>query len=182
MKYWFPVLLAGWMSVAHAGLFGGDDELLPVDQAFAFKASVDADGHIRADWKIADGYYLYKDKFHFSSADGGASLGKADFPPAKVKHDEIFGTVETYRNKVNIGIPVIRRPGAGNPLSFTAVYQGCADIGVCYPPQTKTVSLTLPDAPASTSGAAKTGSALGALFTLVVKTEIRTQFVQCAER
>ena len=163
MKYWFPVLLAGWMSVAHAGLFGGDDELLPVDQAFAFKASVDADGRIHADWKIADGYYLYKDKFHFSSADGGASLGKADFPPAKVKHDEIFGTVETYRNKVNIGIPVIHRPGAGNPLSFTAVYQGCADIGVCYPPQTKTVSLTLPDAPASTSGAAKTGSALGAL-------------------
>jgi len=163
MKYWFPVLLAGWMSVAHAGLFGGDDELLPVDQAFAFKASVDADGRIHADWKIADGYYLYKDKFHFSSADGGASLGKADFPPAKVKHDEIFGTVETYRNKVNIGIPVIRQPGAGNPLSFTAVYQGCADIGVCYPPQTKTVSLTLPDAPAPTGGAATTGSALGAL-------------------
>jgi len=101
MKYWFPVLLAGWMSVAHAGLFGGDDELLPVDQAFAFKASVDADGRIHADWKIADGYYLYKDKFHFSSADGGASLGKADFPPAKVKHDEIFGTVETYATLAN---------------------------------------------------------------------------------
>ncbi len=163
MKYWFPVLLAGWMSVAHAGLFGGDDELLPVDQAFAFKASVDADGRIHADWKIADGYYLYKDKFHFSSDDGGASLGKADFPPAKVKHDDIFGTVETYRKKIHITIPVIRQPGAGNQLSFTAVYQGCADIGVCYPPQTKTVSLTLPDAPAPTGGAATTGSALGAL-------------------
>ncbi len=165
MKYWFPVLLAGWMSVTHAGLFG-DDELLPPDEAFAFKASVDDDGNIRADWKIADKYYLYKDKFIFSAGDEGASLGTADFPPAKVKEDPIFGTVETYRKKVSIGIPVTRQPGAGNQLSFTATYQGCADIGVCYPPQTKTVSLQLPDMPASGGSPAATDSALGALSAL----------------
>jgi thiol:disulfide interchange protein DsbD len=163
MKYWFSVLLTGWMSVAHAGLFG-DDELLPPDEAFAFKASVDADGRIRADWKIANGYYLYKDKFRFSAGDGGASPGEADYPPAKVKEDPIFGKVETYRKKVSIAIPVTRQPGAGNQLSFTATYQGCADIGVCYPPQTKTVSLQLPDIP--TAQTTSTDSALGALNAL----------------
>ncbi|VAW74845.1 Cytochrome c-type biogenesis protein DsbD, protein-disulfide reductase [hydrothermal vent metagenome] len=165
MKYWLPLLLTGWMSVAHAGLFG-DDELLPPDEAFAFKASVDAEGRIRADWKIADGYYLYKDKFIFNAGNNGISLGEANFPPAKVKEDPIFGKVETYRKKVNLSIPVTRQPGAGNLLSFTATYQGCADIGVCYPPQTKTVSLQLPDAPASNNKTAAANSALGALNAL----------------
>ncbi len=164
MKNWLPLLmLAGWMSVAHAGLFG-DDELLPPDEAFSFKASVDANGKIQADWKIADGYYLYKDKFKFSSGNGNAALATADFPPAKVKKDPLFGTVETYRNKVRIGIPVTRQPGAGNQLSFTATYQGCADMGVCYPPQTRTVSLQLPAAPTTQTPPAN--SALGALSAL----------------
>lgn len=164
MKNWLPFLmLAGWMSVTHAGLFG-DDELLPPDEAFAFKASVDANGRIQADWKIADGYYLYKDKFKFSAGQGGAVLAPADFPPAKIKKDPIFGTVETYRDKVRIGIPVTRQAGAGNQLSFTATYQGCADIGVCYPPQTRTVSLKLPPAPATQTPPAN--SALGALSAL----------------
>ncbi len=165
MKYWFSVLLAGWMSVANAGLFG-DDELLPPDEAFIFTASVNADGSVRADWKITDGYYLYRDKFHFSTGDSGASLGAADYPPGKIKTDEIFGRVETYRKKVSIGVPVIRQSRTGNQLSFTATYQGCADIGVCYPPQTKTVSLQLPDAPTPASSPAATNSALGALNAL----------------
>ena len=164
MKYWLPVLLAGWMSVTHAGLFG-DDEPLPPDEAFSFEASVDANGHIRADWKIADGYYLYKDKFRFSTGDERASLGEADYPPAKVKQDEIFGKVETYRKNVSLSIPVTRQPGAGNQLSFTAVYQGCADMGLCYPPQTKTVALQLQDAPAAT-GQTPADSPLGALNAL----------------
>ena len=164
MKYWLPVLLAGWMSVTHAGLFG-DDEPLPPDDAFGFEASVDADGHIRADWKIADGYYLYKDKFSFSAADDRMSLGEPDYPPAKVKQDEIFGKVETYRKNVSLSIPVTRQSGAGNQLNFTAVYQGCADMGLCYPPQTKTVALQLPDAPAA-AGPAPADSPLGALNAL----------------
>ena len=164
MKNWLLLLmLAGWMSVTHAGLFG-DDELLPPDEAFAFEASVDADGRIQADWKIADGYYLYKDKFKFSAGQDGAALAPADFPPAKIKKDPIFGTVETYRDKVRIGIPVTRQAGTGNQLSFTATYQGCADIGVCYPPQTRTVSLKLPPAPATQTPPAN--SALGALSAL----------------
>jgi len=165
MKYWFPVLLAGWMSIANAGLFG-DDELLPPDKAFAFEASVDADGRVQADWKIADGYYLYRDKFKFSAGEVGITPGVASFPPGKVKEDPTFGRVETYRKKVRVSIPLTRAPGSGNQLSFTATYQGCADIGVCYPPQTRTISLQLPDAPASTGGATSANPALGALSAL----------------
>ncbi len=155
MRYWFPLLLAGWMSVAHAGLFG-DDELLPPDEAFSFSASAGPDGRIRAQWKIADGYYLYKDKFSFSAGDT-ATLGEIAFPPAKVKQDEFFGKVATYRNKVAFDIPV---SGVSGPVSFTVGYQGCADIGVCYPPQTRSVSLALP---VSTPAPANKGGALGAL-------------------
>ena len=155
MRYWFPLLLAGWMSVAHAGLFG-DDELIPPDEAFSFSASAGPDGRIRAQWKIADGYYLYKDKFSFSAGDT-ATLGEIAFPPAKVKQDEFFGKVATYRNKVAFDIPV---SGVSGPVSFTVGYQGCADIGVCYPPQTRSVSLTLP---VSTPAPANKGGALGAL-------------------
>ncbi len=155
MRYWFPLLLAGWMSVAHAGLFG-DDELLPPDEAFSFSASAGPDGRIRAQWKIADGYYLYKDKFSFSAGDT-ATLGEIAFPPAKVKQDEFFGKVATYRNKVAFDIPV---SGVSGPVSFTVGYQGCADIGVCYPPQTRSISLALP---VSTPAPANKGGALGAL-------------------
>ena len=155
MRYWFPLLLAGWMSVAHAGLFG-DDELIPPDEAFSFSASAGPDGRIRAQWKIADGYYLYKDKFSFSAGDT-ATLGEIAFPPAKVKQDEFFGKVATYRNKVAFDIPV---SGVSGPVSFTVGYQGCADIGVCYPPQTRSVSLALP---VSTPAPANKGGALGAL-------------------
>ncbi|HED18147.1 MAG TPA: protein-disulfide reductase DsbD [Gammaproteobacteria bacterium] len=162
MRYWLLVLLTGWFSVTHAGLFG-DDELLPPDKAFAFEASVVSADRIRVVWTIADGYYLYRDKFHFATDATGISFGNPAFPAGKIKQDEFFGKVETYRKRVAIEIPVIRAPGAATKFELKATSQGCADLGVCYPPHTQLASL---DLPADKTVAKKSGGALQALSDL----------------
>ena len=164
MKHWLLVVLAGWFSVAHAGLFG-DDELLPVEQAFALETTVLDGDRIRATWTVADGYYLYKGKFRFTTDAEGISFGNPTFPAGKVKQDEFFGEVETYRKKVSIEIPLIRAAGAAERFELSVTSQGCADIGVCYPPHTQKIALNLPPA-ADTPKTSATSNALQALSKL----------------
>jgi thiol:disulfide interchange protein DsbD len=162
MKHWFFLFLAGWLPFAHAGL-PGDDELLPAERAFSFEASMASDDRIRAVWDIADGYYLYKSKFRFTTDAEGIGFGDAILPAGKIKHDEFFGEIETYRHQLVVEIPVIREAGAADSFELKASSQGCADIGVCYPPQTQLAALTLSntDRPAP-GGALQALSDLGA--------------------
>ena len=146
------VLLGSWLSAAQATLFG-DDELLPVDKAFAMTTAVSDDNKVIASWEIAENYYLYRDKFQFHTETKGITLGEPVFPAGKMKHDEFFGEIETYRNQTRIEIPVIRGEGAPTEFELQSKYQGCADLGVCYPPQTKTVKLALADTTAVTAKA-----------------------------
>ncbi len=129
-------------SLAHA------DEFL--DPAVAFKPSVRAlDGQtIEVSYEIAKGYYLYRDKFRFRVEGETVTLGTPTFPKGKEHNDENFGKVEVYYKQVAIRMPVERTAGGPLPLNLKVTAQGCADAGVCYPPQTQTVSVTLPD-PAS---------------------------------
>ena len=124
-----------------------NEEPLPPEQAFVLSASAPNANTLRASFAITDGYYLYREKFKFTSDSNGATLGSPNYPKGKVKTDEFFGNVETYRNKAVIDIPIDRKNFSGDSLQFTAVYQGCADIGVCYPPQTQKMSLKLAAAP-----------------------------------
>ena len=164
MKHWLFLLLAGWISFAHAGLFG-DDALLPADEAFAFKAAVTEPDTLRAVWTIADGYYLYRNKFRFETDAEGIRFGTPVYPPGKIKKDEFFGEVETYRKQVAIEIPVIRTAGAASSFELKVSSQGCADLGVCYPPHTQVAALDLPAAPVSTAKK-EPGGALQALSDL----------------
>ncbi|WP_455203503.1 protein-disulfide reductase DsbD, partial [Kaarinaea lacus] len=106
---------------------------------------------VQAQWDIVDGYYLYRDKIKFISNTADVSVEPAVFPKGKIKHDEFFGEVETYRGQIKVDIPIVRS-GASEVLDLTIVSQGCADIGICYPPQKQQVSLTLPPLPATASG------------------------------
>jgi len=115
------------------------EELLPADKAFAFKANV-VNNEIVLDWNVAEGYYLYKEKIKISS-DFSSQLGVAKFPPAKIKNDEFFGKVGVYRKSVKVKIPVLE--GETDSLLLNVTFQGCADLGVCYPPITKTVALDI---------------------------------------
>ncbi len=148
MKIWIVLLVNCWMSLSYAGPFG-DDDLLPADKAFIYQSSVENGDRIQASWDIAEGYYLYRDKFQFISTTKGIELGEPVFPPGKIKHDEFFGEIEVYRNRVVAEIPIIRQDGAPESFTLQSKYQGCADIGVCYPPITRDTPLVLANATAS---------------------------------
>lgn len=117
------------------------EEFLDPEVAFKFSARALDANTLEARWQIADGYYMYRDKFQFEVA--GATLGAPQLPAGKVKDDEFFGKVETYRNDVRIALPIQRTPGTPS-VTLTATSQGCADAGLCYTPQTVSVSIKLP--------------------------------------
>ncbi len=134
-------------SLAHA------DEFL--DPAVAFKPSARAlDGQtIEVSYEIAKGYYLYRHAFRVAVEGEAATPGELQIPKGKEKDDENFGKVEVYYQTVAIRLPVERNASGALPLKLNVTSQGCADAGVCYPPQTQPLSLELPD-PASTPAAA----------------------------
>ena len=112
-----------------------EDDLLPPEEAFALTARVEGDTLI-AEYKIAPGYYMYRERFDFQieSSDAPARFDVAVIPPGKVKNDEFFGRMETYRDSVSIKLPLLFENTPASRLQVKAVSQGCADIGVCYPP------------------------------------------------
>ncbi|MFP6557703.1 protein-disulfide reductase DsbD [Paraburkholderia sp. B3] len=116
---------------AAAPLAHADDDFLPPDQAFGFSA-VEQPGEVDVHFKIADGYYMYRERFAFATRNGTATLGTADIPPGHVKFDPTFQkNVETYRGELTIRVPV---KSASGPFDLAVTSQGCADAGVCYPP------------------------------------------------
>ena len=151
--------------IVHAQL---DDEPLAPDQAFNLSVSTIDANTIRAEWKIVDGYYLYRTKFKFSTDTAGIMLQDPSFPPGKIKKDEFFGNVETYRHSVAVDIPIKREDPSVNVIKLTAISQGCADIGVCYPPQTQIMNINLPPAP-TTSLPAESSPALASGFSALKK-------------
>ena len=141
-------LLAFLASLVHAEEF--------LDPAVAFKASARAlDGQtIEVVFDIAKGYYLYRDKFRFAVDGDSVTLGTPVFPKGKEKDDENFGKVEVFYKNVAIRLPVERNASGELPLKLNVTSQGCADAGVCYPPQMQTVAVTLPDAASAPASAA----------------------------
>ncbi|MCH8477626.1 MAG: protein-disulfide reductase DsbD [Wenzhouxiangella sp.] len=118
------------------------DDLLPVEDAFALQASVVQD-RIVLSWEIAEGYYLYRHAFRVESNQTDVVLGELQIPPGEQTYDEFFGETETYRGQVSLTVPVLERPSDGT-ISLQVRSQGCADLGVCYPPHRQTLELELP--------------------------------------
>lgn len=129
-----------------------DDDLLPPEEAFKLTTSLESPTVLKADWIIADGYYLYRSKIKAVSQTKGVTLGQPQLPAGKIKVDDYFGKTETYRHQLSASFPVEYNSTAPKELSFTITYQGCADIGVCYPPQKKQITLPLPEAKSSSKG------------------------------
>jgi thiol:disulfide interchange protein DsbD len=116
-------------------------DFLDPEDAFRFSATVAEDGRtVAARFSIADGYYLYHERFAFIASDG-VQLGTPQYPPGKVKFDETFNKeVLTYRGDVVVRLPVESGSGA---FTLTTRLQGCADRGLCYPPEQRTAQLLL---------------------------------------
>ena len=132
-----------------------------LDPAVAFKASARAlDGQsIEVRFEIAKGYYLYRDKFRFAAEPATVQLGTPELTKGKEKNDDTFGKVEVYYKEAVIRLPVERNSSGPLALTLKITSQGCADAGICYPPQQQklAVELPAPGAAAAPASPAPTG-------------------------
>ena len=144
-----------------SGSSNGEDEFLPPDEAFRFSGEVTGPNTLHLRWVIAEGYYLYKAKIKATSDSQIIQLGAPDLPQGDEKTDEYFGTQQVYHQFLEADVPFSRAsPAAGN-FAAKVTYQGCADAGLCYPPITKTLQLSL--APVDASALGSKGPASGGL-------------------
>ena len=147
MRVLLTLLLVCLASLAHAGSAGdpfGQPDFLPVKKAFVFTSQALPSGETRLHWKIADSYYLYKKRFKF---DGLDPAHQPELPQGLEHSDEFFGATQVYRDQVEVLIPA----GASGQVKVS--WQGCADAGLCYPPQTQVVDLGGTQAGAATGQA-----------------------------
>jgi thioredoxin:protein disulfide reductase len=131
----------------------GQDEFLQPDEAFRFNAFPDGSDHVKLIWQIADGYYLYRSRVKAATTSDKAQLGALEMPAGEFKTDEYFGKQEIYHHELVVGVPVARASAAALAVPLKVTYQGCAHAGLCYPPITKEITVSLPGGTAGTPGA-----------------------------
>jgi thiol:disulfide interchange protein DsbD len=136
-------LVALAMALVIATATAQEPKLLPPEQAFRFSARALDEGTLEARFNVADGYYMYRDKFRFDVDPAAVGPVVAQLPPGKVKDDEFFGKVEVYRDLVVVKLP-IPKAAAGRTVVLKVESQGCADVGVCYPPQLQQIRMEMP--------------------------------------
>jgi len=112
-------------------------------QAFRLSARASDARTVELHWEIAQGYYLYRERFAIAALPAAVELGEPAYPAGKVKFDETFQKdVETYRGAVQVSLPVVTAP-AEFKLAVTS--QGCADQGLCYPPRQQSLRVQVRD-------------------------------------
>ncbi|UNX73475.1 protein-disulfide reductase DsbD [Klebsiella aerogenes] len=123
---------------ASAGLFDapGRSSFVPADRAFAFDFQQNQHD-LNLSWHIKDGYYLYRKQVTLTTKD--AAIVEPSLPPGEWHEDEFYGKSEIYRQRLMLPITLTQ---AGKAATLTVTYQGCADAGFCYPPETKVVPLS----------------------------------------
>lgn len=130
------LLLLGWQTAARA-----EAEFLEPEKAFIFSAEMVAPETLELRYRVAPGYYMYRERFGITiSPIGAATLGDAIYPKGEVKYDPTFEKdMEVFHQDVVIRVPVA---AGGQPFTLTVTAQGCADAGLCYPPMDSSVKLT----------------------------------------
>lgn len=138
----FAASLALGAAPAAAQLFG-NQELLEPDKAFRISARALDARNVEVTFQIAEGYYMYRDKFSFAT-EAGKPLPGVEIPRGKVKEDQFFGRQETFRDFVRIRVPVSAADAAKGSLALKVTSQGCSDKGVCYIPLMQDVKVQVP--------------------------------------
>jgi len=132
-------------------------EFLPPEKAFVLTATADGADRVRLDWVIAPGYYLYQSRLKFSSPSSTATLGAPELPAGDTKNDEFFGKQVVYHHQLTVRLAVARAAATALELPVTVTYQGCAEAGLCYPPQVRNLMITLPAAAVASGGSNSIG-------------------------
>ena len=156
-------LLLMWLAGASMAQINPAD-LLPVEEAFALEARLaDDERSVALNWRVAEGYYLYRHAFRFTPANDALSFGEPEISTGIAYEDEFFGAVEVYRGHAGVRLPIERLPADGR-LDFTVGFQGCADLGVCYPPHRQQISLVSTATAAAPVGRPETINPAGSLL------------------
>ncbi len=130
---------------------GGGDEILDPDQAFQLKTWSE-NGRVYAEWQIADGHYLYRDKSNIIAADENIETANFVIDEGELKHDEFFGEIYVFHHQAKASIAVNNALDGIKNASFKVKYQGCSEVsGICYPPITQNITLDV--APISSAAA-----------------------------
>ena len=127
-------------STSGAGL--SQPDFLPVEEAYQLAVEIEEGNQLRVYWQIEDAYYLYQHRFKFllEDASGPVEL-EAELPTAIEREDEYFGQVKVYYHNADIPLRLLRGVDSTSPAILTVGSQGCADAGLCYPPQKQYFSL-----------------------------------------
>ena len=134
----FTLILLLCSTPALAGLFDapGSSNFVPADKAFMFDFQQQS-SDLNLNWQIKEGYYLYRQQIKITPAQ--ADVGPLPLPEGESHEDEFFGKSEIYRQRLNLPVTVSQ---AAKGATLTVTYQGCADAGFCYPPETKVIPLS----------------------------------------
>lgn len=141
------------------GLGEMEDDILPPEKAFQVAAESLDGNTLTVRWTIAEGTYLYQDKLQVELIGEGVRLGRYDMPPPDIKKDSIkpdgsIGDVAVYHNQALLQIPLLRDNTDATEIEVKVGYQGCAERGICYPPQKGTLKVALPAAKGASGVAA----------------------------
>jgi len=164
MRRLLSLLILLFALPASAGLFdsrpsptlGGlnnSADFLPVREAFRLSVANAALDQVKLRFVAAEGYYLYRHRFQFKTNTPDVSIGQAVLPDGKHKTDDYFGDVEVYYGVLDVGLPVQNPKGV--PFTLQVTYQGCADKGLCYPPETESLDIGGTPAAAAASNSSK---------------------------
>ena len=131
--------------LVQGGIAEKDEPFLDPDTAFVLSGMASPEGEeARVRWDIAPGYYLYRERFAFAPARGEAfRIGGVELPAGERKHDAYFGEMEVYYREVEAKLPLLAEEPLRGEARVDVTYQGCADAGLCYPPITRTLVLSL---------------------------------------
>ena len=121
------------------GAINNSRDFLPVREAFKLNLIESTPTSIKLRFVPTEGYYLYRHRFAFKTEPADIALGTVNLPAGEQKHDEYFGDVEVYHGIVDVDIP--RPANDTRPFTLVVTYQGCADKGLCYPPETERLSI-----------------------------------------
>ncbi|MFT3790218.1 MAG: protein-disulfide reductase DsbD [Rudaea sp.] len=164
----FPYRLVALAALAcllapHAARGADADDLLPVEKAFAVEATALDRATVRLDWKLAEHYYLYRDRIKVTSAD--VALGAHALPAGEKKHDEFLGDVEVYHKDFS-STQTLTVPADAAQVTLAMRYQGCHEVDpkICYPPHTVKLAVALPPAMAEGDDLLRSSASAGTLL------------------
>ena len=173
MRYVLLLLLCLAQSSQADGFLGSLPQLggtkqeafLPPDQEFGLEVSVRDGRTLLAAFKVAPGYYLYRDKVSLSikgasAKSAGIKISGISMPEGEIKHDANFGDTAVFHQPFQAEITLERTGGAAQNFTLEAGYQGCKDKSLCYPPINKSINIALPEAGIAASAKANPATAI----------------------